>query len=153
MATCQGLCWGKDLPTREERHHRGSAARFNLNTTRQPWSSADLIKRKLVCRGFQQNEVLNSLLLPTGSNQRGGEEARWASDWCAVAAKRHFALKLHAHPELQCDFLSVNMCLSFPVSNLDQEGKGGDTYLTGWLWGWEATGSEGQVCEERQDNV
>lgn len=51
-----------------------------------------------------------------------------------------------ANPELPCDLLFVNCCLSFPICNLDQEGKGGDTYLTGLLWGLKCY-FKGQVVQ------
>lgn len=51
-----------------------------------------------------------------------------------------------ANPELPCDLLSVNSCLGFPICNLAQEGKGGDTYLTGLLWGLKCY-FEGQVAQ------
>lgn len=51
-----------------------------------------------------------------------------------------------ANPELPCDLLSVNLCLSFPICYLDQEGKVVITYLTGLLWGSKCY-FEGQVAQ------
>ena len=51
-----------------------------------------------------------------------------------------------ARPRLPRDLLFVNSCLSFPICNLDQEGKGGDTYLTGLLWGLKCY-FEGHVAQ------
>lgn len=49
------------------------------------------------------------------------------------------------HLRLPCDWLFINTCLSFPICDLDQEGKAAiPTYLTGLLWGSKRYPSEGQ---------
>lgn len=40
-----------------------------------------------------------------------------------------------ADPQLPCNSLIVNTCLSFSICNLTQEREGGDTYLTGLVVG------------------
>lgn len=79
------------------------------------------------CRGSQQSEVSQSPAATLNCPQ--GNPKRWRGPRDTPCSN------ISANPQLPCDLLSVNTCLSFP--NLNQEGKGGDTYLTGCVVGIE----------------
>ena len=77
-----------------------------------------LDSEKLVCRGFQPSEVLTSHAGTKGEGKR--QDAPVTTVWeprvisCSSSG---------VHLRRPCDLLFVNMCLSFPICDLDQEGK------------------------------
>lgn len=113
MLVCYRCPRARDLagggpPAREEKH--GEAV----------WPAGlSIAPEKLVCRGFRPSEVLTSHAVTKGEGRR--QDGPVTGVWWAPGVIS--CSSSGGHLRLPCDLLFINMCLSFPICDLGQEGK------------------------------